>query len=912
MLFVPGQVGYAQTLVRDINRTAPSSYVKQLVSHNGLLFFSTGPVWVSDGTPTGTRTIGELVDARPIGRFHDWLFYQTRHAHQDFRVWSTDGTTTTFLGSYAFPLSAAGVTPRGLALEGAIAGHWVSDGLSMTRVLWQGPRTSGTYFQGPDLAFYVSSWGPARTLQRADGTVAGTAVVDLNGVEPHGQFGGFLGPYLILVGSDKTHGEEVWRVDFLGENLERLSDLNPDSAENGLIKAFVVSGERAFFIAAGPGEHDSLFITDGTRLGTGLVRELPGISSDDFGNLMASDHGVYFSVDVPSVGSELWHSDGTQAGTKLVADVRPGRDGSHPTGLIHHDGRLFFKADDGQTGPELWVSDGTSAGTKLVVDLVPGTAGSRPGETPGFAGPYDSVVATDHELYFVAFTPEDGHEIRRLDFSTGAVSLVFDTNLGRSQSSGPSTFVAVSGLVYFSAVDGMRSRELWQTDGTPEGTMAVREVLFSERWWASKPWSLVPGALLSDETLGFLEVDGSPNGVRPILHDDQIAQAMFAANSAVFVSKGEMFATAGTWSVPSLPIRGVTGGSAGREPTLLGVAGDYVVYRATDDNGALRLWSTSRGQAQPIGRLESIPGVPPVRALAESGDLLYYNPGGSERASLMQTDGTAEGTKEVWRGEDVGLVQITPFNNGVLLLDANHRPWYWDSVTTEAAMLAPVWLPFGSPRAEFQLAGGQAYFPATATNGSIWRTDGTPDGTFQVADSLGHTWFIGSVGETPVFARQDEEYGWEPWTLNGESVRLVGDLNPGSSGSSVREVVQLGDKVVFGADIPPFGFELWSLPVDRFEIPAPSQPEMVHEGFGTPYPNPSVSMITIPLGGLEDAGPIKVAAYDILGRRRALLLDGRPEGSFLRFSVVDWPMGTYFVRAENQGLVHYARFVVMR
>ena len=79
-------------------------------------------------------------------------------------------------------------------------------------------------------------------------------------------------------------------------------------------------------------------------------------------------------------GEELWATDGTEAGTRRVRDVRSGVRGSEPRWLTVAGGRLFFAADDGTHGRELWVSDGTEAGTVLAADLLPGAGSSLPHE----------------------------------------------------------------------------------------------------------------------------------------------------------------------------------------------------------------------------------------------------------------------------------------------------------------------------------------------------------------------------------------------------------------------------------------------------------------------------------------------------------------------------------------------------
>jgi ELWxxDGT repeat protein len=102
----------------------------------------------------------------------------------------------------------------------------------------------------------------------------------------------------------------------------------------------------------------------------------------------------------PFAGSEPWKSDGTLAGTVMVQDIRPGgQDGidlSFDPSLVPIGGVVLFPANDAVNGNELWESNGTGAGTLLVADI-PGAIGvsSNPRH----------LTAVGETLYFSA---EDG------------------------------------------------------------------------------------------------------------------------------------------------------------------------------------------------------------------------------------------------------------------------------------------------------------------------------------------------------------------------------------------------------------------------------------------------------------------------------------------------------------------------
>jgi ELWxxDGT repeat protein len=100
-----------------------------------------------------------------------------------------------------------------------------------------------------------------------------------------------------------------------------------------------------------------------------LVKDIRSVGGSDPWWLVPAGERAFFSAHDGKHGRELWVSDGTAAGTRMVKDIRPGATGSQPDTLTRVGSRVYFTANDGRRGRELWVSDGTAAGTHVVKDL---------------------------------------------------------------------------------------------------------------------------------------------------------------------------------------------------------------------------------------------------------------------------------------------------------------------------------------------------------------------------------------------------------------------------------------------------------------------------------------------------------------------------------------------------------------
>ncbi|MEO1533922.1 MAG: hyalin, partial [Pseudomonadota bacterium] len=150
---------------------------------------------------------------------------------------------------------------------------------------------------------------------------------------------------------------------------------------------FATTGDNVYFVAETDEFGAELYITDGTTGGTRIVRDInpgsfDGISSDNDQVIAVHGDKVFLVAQDGSTGEELYITDGTDLGTRRVKDIFEGSSGSEidlgpgQSASLGNTGSIIFAANDGEFGLELWRSDGTEDGTMMVADINSGNSGS--------------------------------------------------------------------------------------------------------------------------------------------------------------------------------------------------------------------------------------------------------------------------------------------------------------------------------------------------------------------------------------------------------------------------------------------------------------------------------------------------------------------------------------------------------
>lgn len=265
--------------------------------------------------------------------------------------------------------------------------------------------------------------------------------------------------------TDATGGE-LWVTDGTAIGTQLVKDIRPGSGNSLLVNLFPLDG-RLFFKASDGSHGNELWVTDGTTAGTVMVKDIHASSGGYSGIGTGYMGSFYFNANDGVNNNELWVSNGTEAGTMLLKEICPGPTTSDVGPFFTINGTLYFSADDCVNGAEVWVSDGTDAGTMMLADINPGAASASPGRFTAFNG----------EVLFHASREGEGPELWITDGSVAGTRLVKDINPGSASSYVPlSGFTVSNGRAYFAANDGSTGLELWVTDGTEGGTQLVKDI----------------------------------------------------------------------------------------------------------------------------------------------------------------------------------------------------------------------------------------------------------------------------------------------------------------------------------------------------------------------------------------------------------------------------------------------------
>ena len=353
-----------------------------------------------------------------------------------------------------------------------------------------------------------------------------------------------------------------------------------------------------------------------------------------------------FSADNSTNGKELWISDGTEAGTVMLKDIKPGTrtNSSNPQYFFTHRNTVYFYTNEGYYGApfELWRSDGTASGTikigdqetvsteRVVVDstlyfisangliqkdltkagyktIIDRTYNT---DINTFAANASQITRLNNNWLFTAQSAQNrnGYAVYLSDGTTAGTRKV--SNLGITDAKIQAT--RSGKLAFFGNDDGSYGAELWVTDGTTAGTKLVKNI--------------APGGLSS-----FISLNYNTN-YYPIspLQDG----VLFVANDGT--TGNELWISDGTEAGTRL-FKEFTPGTNGTNFTFLNL-GDNLVYLVVNDKELWRSDGTDAGTFRLADNGE-------YAYVRKQGNFIYYRDGDNRK--VYRLDGLPNSSQVV-------------------------------------------------------------------------------------------------------------------------------------------------------------------------------------------------------------------------------------------------------------------------
>lgn len=457
---------FAQSTPQAVWNGYPT-FIRYIAEFNDRLFFNAGnELWCTDGSGYDSYQVKAIGPgtAGPYGftKFNGKLYFIATDSTHGAELWVTDGSTpgtqmvkdiNPFVNKSAFNVNQGNYNSHLIQImngkmyfiaDDSLHGNeiWESDGTAagtqMVKDIFpvaDSSSISGQYYTNENFLlvgnkiYFPANDGTGNGIElwSTDGTSTGTQMV--KDIAP-GSFGS--NPSAFIAYQDKL----IFTIDSAYSRKSIYISDGSASGTFGLAFGYqnttdnVFMNNKLYFCTTeyGSGNRAYLSETDGTWLNTNIVDTIGtifGVALPDGGRgtigLTKFNNKLYFrSYFITGSGSELWQSDGTNAGTGLLKEMYPGNFSSNPYGLVALGNKLYFKTDD-SLYVNLSYTDGTPAGTQKVV---------MPGHDYKMANIFQKrqymaspIVPIGNKLYFA--NPYDstvGVRIYRMDMFPAGIS----------------------------------------------------------------------------------------------------------------------------------------------------------------------------------------------------------------------------------------------------------------------------------------------------------------------------------------------------------------------------------------------------------------------------------------------------------------------------------------------------------
>lgn len=667
------------------------------------------------------------------------------------------------------------------------------------------------------------------TVWSSDGTPEGTSTVTqirLASVTTTASRDGlayFAGREALFVGA----ANEVWVSDGTADGTQRISEF--ESSEF-VIKLLPVAGK--LFVAT-----DRALYVVGSQ--SGETRRLFSLTLDAAFTITPVGDSLFYVI-----GSKLQHYDAAQEGTRSTTLATGFVPRARPIQHVHND-KVFFALRN-----EIWVTDGTEDGTFQLLDSIFAT----------------SFATTEQGITIVLALTSVGdqpnhHVLWRTDGTTSGTKMIegslrpwkYRIRNPRIDKSGAGVVISqISSARYF-------------VDSQGAAAVSAEEFLAShEPNRIEIPWmGADTGYFLGSDPLRGLELwrweDDEPVLVKDFFSTPiptSVSHVFSSGEYLYFIEDGPLELTESA-AVPYSQLWRTDGTTEGTEridfPPIArshvvygGQVGERHAFQVQYEAGAStlhELWVIDGAHVARLSESYSITssvGLTFASPPTATHGTVWFETQRLEQHSLAvtYTDGTRAGTRSthaptsytwaaVVNGEAISYLDSTIKGGGATHHLVNQR------ITTAAkagdvlvvAVAATKDLPnklfyrtsdsvveiaeVPGAVSEFVFFDDRLLFRSGA---SLWVTDGSSNGTYELADNIDPE-LIGEAGGEFIFAGNSSETGRELWRTDGTApgTRLLADLSPGPKDSTFSRIPaeSQDEKLYFFADDGVHGMELW-------------------------------------------------------------------------------------------------------